>query len=162
MHLLAALPASGGNSACLYRFNRHERPRRAPSSRYCKAAAGYMIHSALPTLDSHEPACSFFFFCSASLQGGVTNAQTQNWILVRKLQNAARDDLAATLSFLAVLCITIAFPLACSSGGVMYLSPQRQQALRQRCGQCCLTWASQSRRPPCSRRRPSPPFPDSP
>lgn len=46
------------------------------------------------------------------------------------VQNCRAQHLAATLSFLAVLCITIAFPLACSSGGVMYLLLQHQQTLR--------------------------------
>jgi hypothetical protein len=43
-----------------------------------------------------------------------------------QLPHQSKAHLAATLSFFAVLCITISFPLACSSGGVMYLQLPRQ------------------------------------
>ena len=111
--------------------------------------APQIIHSALPTLDSHDPACSFFFFCSASLQ--IAGGQT------RGDDAALRLHLAATLSFLAVLCITISLPLACSSGGVMYLPPHRQPplTLTPRCTAVAATHFGESESTPCFAAAPS-------
>jgi hypothetical protein len=76
----------------------------------------------------------------------------------RRRRNAAlRLHLAATLSFLAVLCITISLPLACSSGGVMYLPPHRQPplTLTPRCTAVAATHFGESESTPCFAAAPS-------
>ena len=53
---------------CLQMTLQHRFNRCALHCCCCPTRLPQIIHSALPTLDSHDPACSFFFFCSASLQ----------------------------------------------------------------------------------------------